>query len=83
MIIKGEDLFFALIATEKYAVAVKDLKMPANARVSCYYREGKFSRADAEITFRPGEDVVILTHSKNMPAWRSVDSRNSQRRKMN
>ena len=42
--------------------------MPADAKVICYYRDGKFSHADEETTFRMGDEVVILTHSKNMPA---------------
>jgi trk system potassium uptake protein TrkA len=74
-VIKGEARFFTLIAQEEDAVAVKDLKLPADARVICYYRDGKFSHADEETTFRTGDEVVILTHSKNMPAlqkrWQS------------
>jgi len=66
-IIKDEARFFALIATEKDAVAAKDLKLPADARVICYYRDGKFSHADGETEFRVGDEIVILTHSKNMP----------------
>jgi trk system potassium uptake protein TrkA len=67
-VIKDEARFFTLIATEKDAVAAKDLKLPAEAKVICFYRDGKFSHADEETTFRPGDEVVILTHSKNMPA---------------
>lgn len=67
-VIKDEARFFALIATEKDALAVKDLKLPAEAKVICYYRDGKFSHADGETTLRPGDEVVILTHSKSMPA---------------
>ncbi len=46
----------------------RDLQLPADARVICYYRNGTFSHADEETTFRMGDEVVILTHSKNMPA---------------
>ena len=42
--------------------------MPGDAKVIWYYRDGKFSHADEETTFRIGDEVVILTHSKNMPA---------------
>ncbi len=42
--------------------------MPAGAKVICYYRDGKFSPADDETTFRKGDEIVIPTHSKNMPA---------------
>jgi trk system potassium uptake protein TrkA len=67
-VIKGEARLFILITKEEDAVAAKDLKLPAAAKVICYYRDGKFSHADEETTFRTGDEVVILTHSKNMPA---------------
>jgi len=67
-VIKHEARFFTLIAKEEDAIAAKDLKLPADAKVICYYRDGKFSHADEETTFRIGDEVVILTHSKNMPA---------------
>lgn len=67
-VIKGEARFFSLIAKDEDAVAAKDLKLPAAAKVICYYRDDQFSHADEETTFRTGDEVVILTHSKNMPA---------------
>ena len=67
-VIKGEARFFTMIAKEADAVVAKDLKLPADARVICYYRDGKFSHADEETTFRMGDEVVILTHSKNLAA---------------
>ena len=67
-VLKDEARFFTLTAKEEDAVAAKDLKLPADAKVVCYYRDGKFSHADEETTFRIGDEVVILTHSKNMPA---------------
>jgi trk system potassium uptake protein TrkA len=67
-VLKDEARFFTLTAKEEDAVTAKDLKLPGNAKVICYYRDGKFSHADEETTFRIGDEVVILTHSKNMPA---------------
>lgn len=73
-VIKDEARFFTMIAKEEEAVAAKDLKLPRDAKVICYYRDGKFYHADEETTFRKGDEIVILTHSKNMPAlqerWR-------------
>ncbi|MCB2180536.1 MAG: TrkA family potassium uptake protein [Desulfobulbaceae bacterium] len=69
-VIKDEARFFTLTATEEDTVAAKDLKLPPEAKVICYYRDGKFSHADEETTFRPGDEIVILTHSKNIPALR-------------
>lgn len=65
-VFKDEARFFTLIAKEEDAVAAKDLKLPNDAKVICYYRDGKFSHADKNTTFRIGDEVVILTHSKNI-----------------
>jgi trk system potassium uptake protein len=67
-VIKDEARFFSFIANEEDAVKAGDLKLPANARVICYYRDGRFALADEETAFRMGDEVVILTHSKNVPA---------------
>ncbi len=73
-VIKGEARFFTMIAKEEEAASVKDLDLPQDAKVICYYRDGKFHHAEEETTFRKGDEIVILTHSKNMPAlqkrWR-------------
>jgi trk system potassium uptake protein TrkA len=67
-VIKDDARFYTLFAKEGDAVAAKDLKLPAGAKVICYYRDGKFSHADEGTTFRIGDEIVILTHSKNMLA---------------
>ena len=67
-VLKDEARFFTLIANQEDTVAAKDLKLPAGAKVICYYRDDTFSHADEETTFRIGDEIVILTHSKNMPA---------------
>ena len=67
-VIKDVARFFTLTAKEEDTVAAKDLKLPAGAKVICYYRNGKFSHADEETTFHIGDEIVILTHSKNLPA---------------
>jgi trk system potassium uptake protein TrkA len=61
-----EARFFTFTAKEEDAVVVKELKLPADARVVCYYREDKFSHADEETTLHAGDEIVILTHSKNL-----------------
>lgn len=66
-VIKGEARFFTLIAKEDESVVAKDLDLPADAKVICYYRDGEFAHADKETTFCKGDEIVILTHSKNMP----------------
>lgn len=65
-VLKHEARFFTFSAGEADAVAVKELKLPAEARVVCFYREDKFVHADEETKLRAGDEVVILTHSKNL-----------------
>jgi Trk-type K+ transport system membrane component len=60
----GFKLLRLLIAVSVFRLII--LELPADARIICYYRDGKFSHADKETTFRIGDEVVILTHSKNM-----------------
>ncbi len=67
-IIKDEARFFILTAGKEDVVAVKDMNLPAEAKIICYYRDGRFSHANEETTFREGDEIVVLTHSKNMPA---------------
>jgi trk system potassium uptake protein TrkA len=66
-VLKDEARFFTLIAREEDAVKVKDLILPADAKVICYYRDGKFSHADEKTKLQKGDEVVVLTHSKNIP----------------
>lgn len=67
-VLKDEARFFTFTAKEDDAVVAKELKLPTDAKIICYYRDGKFSHANEETTLRIGDEVVILTHSKNMPA---------------
>ena len=70
-VIKGEARFFTLIAKEEDSVAAKELNLPDDAKVICYYRDDEFAHADEETKFRIGDEIVILTHSKNMPMLQS------------
>ena len=65
-VLKDEARFFTFIAREEDAAAVNELKLPADARVVCYYREDRFFHADDKTTLRAGDEIVILTHSKNL-----------------
>lgn len=47
-VLKNEVRILTFTAKEKDAVLVKDLKLPVETRVVCYYREGKFAHADEE-----------------------------------
>jgi trk system potassium uptake protein TrkA len=67
-VIKEEARFFTFVAGKEDTVGVADLKLPDNARVICLYREGHFQLADNGTKLQKGDEVVILTHSKNLSA---------------
>ena len=67
-VIKEEARFFTFTAKEENAVPVKELKLPSEARAVCFYREGRFALADEGTKLQKGDEVVVLTHSKNLPA---------------
>jgi trk system potassium uptake protein TrkA len=53
-VIKDEVRFFTFVAEKEDAVAVGELKLPADARVVCLYRDGHFSLADHDTKLRKG-----------------------------
>ncbi len=65
-VIKGEARFFSFIVDEDKGKTVAELNLPKNAKVVCYYREGKFSLADDSTKLSKGDQVVILTHSGSL-----------------
>jgi len=65
-VIKDEARFFILTAAQEDAVTVEELQLPEAAKVICYYRNGKFSLAHENARFRIGDEIVILTDSKNI-----------------
>ena len=67
-VLKDEARFFTFTAEEENAVPVKELNLPAEAHAVCYYREGRFALTDEGTKLQKGDEVVVLTHSKNMPA---------------
>jgi trk system potassium uptake protein len=46
---------------------VGELKLPEDAKVICLYRDQEFILAESETKMIQGDEVVILTHSRNIP----------------
>jgi trk system potassium uptake protein TrkA len=70
-VLKHEARFFTFIAGERDEVTPADLGLPDLARAVYYYRDGKFSFVEEKTKFRKGDEVIILTHSKNLPELRT------------
>jgi trk system potassium uptake protein TrkA len=65
-VLKDEARFFSFIARDEHAVTLKELELPADARVVLFYRDDKFVFADEEASLCAGDEIVILTHSRNL-----------------
>ncbi|MGG7054276.1 potassium channel family protein [Nitrosomonas sp. ANs5] len=69
-IIKGEARVLSFVINESLAGPVSALALPDNARLMCIYRNGDFILPDAETKLRNDDEVVLITHSKQIPALR-------------
>jgi trk system potassium uptake protein TrkA len=69
-LIKGEARFFSFVASDSDAGTVEALKLPGEARVVCFYRDGEFNLANADTKIRERDEIIILTHSKHLPELR-------------
>lgn len=67
-VIKGEARIFSFTAGKEDAGATEELDLPETAKVICLYREQEFILADESTEIHKDDEVVVLTHSKNMEA---------------
>ncbi len=65
--IKDEARVFSFVVRAEEEGAVRDLKLPAQSRVICLYRDGHFLLAEEDTVLKSGDEVVILLHSKDLP----------------
>jgi trk system potassium uptake protein TrkA len=66
--IKNEARFFAFVLDDDAILHIAELDLPGEARAVCLYRNGNFRLADRETRIHKGDEIVILTHSKNLRA---------------
>jgi trk system potassium uptake protein TrkA len=85
-LLKEDARFFTFTAGEEDAICVSDLGLPKDAKVIFYYRDNKFNFADNDTKLCKGDEIVILTHCKNLPdfneRWyppKTVDSKNRKK----
>jgi trk system potassium uptake protein TrkA len=65
--IKGEARVFSFVVGEEDDVAIAELGLPDMTRVVCVYREERFTLPESGDRLRAGDEVVVITHSRNMP----------------
>ncbi len=64
--IKGEARVFSFVVSEADTVAVGELGLPDESRVVCIYRQDRFSLPGPDDKLQVGDEVVVITHSRNL-----------------
>ena len=65
-VIKYEARFFTFTIEKGGTRSVEDMNLPEEARAVCYYRGQDFYLVEDGTRFKESDEVVILTHSKNL-----------------
>ncbi len=66
VLIKDEARVFSFVIQAENEAAMSSLQLPDDSRIICLYRNGKFIIPDADFNFKEEDEVVILTHSRNL-----------------
>jgi trk system potassium uptake protein TrkA len=66
--IKGDARVFSFIARAEDEQPFGDLKLPDDARVMCVYRDNAFLLPLPGDRLRTGDEVVLITHVRHLPA---------------
>jgi trk system potassium uptake protein TrkA len=66
--IRDEARAFSFVARAEDEVAVERLDLPEPSRIVCIYRDDKFIAPDQDTKLKAGDEVVVVTHRKNLPA---------------
>lgn len=65
-LIKDEARCLMIKIDKKKEGDIESLELPEEARAICFYRDEKFTLPDSKTKFKPGDEVIILTHSKHL-----------------
>lgn len=79
--LKDEARVFAFVVRAEEAVPLGELGLPRDCRVVCCYRDGKFLLPEPEDTLHADDEVVLITHSRHLPALEERWGPRKQRRR--
>ncbi len=78
-LIKGEARVFSFVAREEDEKPIAELDLPDDSRVMFFYRDERFTLPEPETRLRRGDEVMIVTHSRNLETlharWSSLARR--------
>ena len=57
---------FTFVAAKKEAVKIGELDLPEDTQFVFFYRDEQFNFIDGETRFQKGDEIVVLTHSRNL-----------------
>jgi len=66
-LLRHDARFFTFTAGKQEARTAAELDLPADARIVLYYRDEKFHFVEKDSKIKKDDEIVILTHSKNLP----------------
>jgi trk system potassium uptake protein TrkA len=69
-LLKGDARFFTFTARKQDEITAAEMNLPENARIIFYYRDNAFHLVENDTRFRKDDEIVILTHSKNLTELR-------------
>ena len=67
-LIKDEARVFSFVAREEDAKPIDQLELPRDSRVMFFYRDEKFTLPEPDTRLQQGDEVMIITHSRNLNA---------------
>jgi len=65
-LIKDEARIFSFVVQAENEAVMRSLQLPDDSRIICLYRDNKFIIPDPDFSFKVDDEVVILTHSRNL-----------------
>ena len=65
-VLKDTARFFTFIAGKEEEGEISELELPEDARVICFYRDGRFHLADENGRLKADDEVIVLTHESNI-----------------
>jgi trk system potassium uptake protein TrkA len=66
-VLKHDARLFTFVAGKKESGKIGELDLPEGTRIIFYYRDDQFEFVNEEISLQKGDEVIILTHSNNLP----------------
>ena len=65
-VLKHDARLFTFVAGKEESRKIKELDLPEDTEVLFFYRKDQFNFVDSETALKESDEVVILTHSKNL-----------------